>query len=225
MPDDLGQVGPQVLTDLQRSRLRLGKALEAVATDAHARFYEQNYRNRLFHACTAVAGAAFPWATSISGTTKDAAIALYNPLGSGVNAIIHRAYWQYVSGTLGVGSLEWVYFYNASTVPAAGSGAIGTITPVSGTLSTGGAKSTVYNTTTANSSLFAGTPNILRPSGLSIMGTSTAATTGPLAPTVTDPSDNDIMVPPGYACGLFSIGTAGTTEKVILGLSWEEQLQ
>ena len=225
MPDDLGQVGPQYLIDQQRSRVRLGKTLEAVGTDAHARFYEANYRGRIFHASTAVAGAALPWSTSISATTKDAAIAIYNPPGSGVNAVLSRAYWQYVSGTLGIGSLEWVYFFNASTVPAAGSGAISTTTPVSGMLSSGGSKCTVYNTTTANSSLFAGTPTILRPSGLTFLGTSTAGPSVPLAPMVLDGSDADILVAPGYACGLFAIGSAGTTEKVILGLSWEEQIQ
>lgn len=222
MPDDLGQVGPQFLTDTQRARVRLGKALEAVASDAHVRFYEANYRGRLFHASTPVAGFALPWATSISGTTKDAAIALYNPAGSGINAFIHKTIWSYLSGTVGKGSLIWVYNFNGSTAPANGSGVVASVTPVGGLLNNSGAKCTAYYTTTANSSLFTAAPTVFKPSGLTLMNT-LAGTGIAVGGQVADSDDADIMVPPGYACGLFPVGAAGSSELVILSLSWEEQ--
>ena len=212
MPDDFGQVGPIPAGDGAKQRVRLGRAGEVVITDAHARFYEANYRGNVYHASSAVAGVQFTFATTI-GTTGIAV--LYNPLNSRINAVILKAYWQLISlgatPNIAKGSLVWAY-NQQNTVPTGTA-----LTVTSGQLGAQGNKCTAY--IGANS--FAATATLLRPSGLSLMG-STSGTSQSIVPATLDAVDGDIVVPPGFACGLVGIGTTGTNDTELAGLSWEE---
>lgn len=115
MPDDFGQVGPQVASDGAKQRVRLGKAGEVVVTDAHARFYEANYRGRVFHASGAVAGVQITVNNATLAATTGV-VSVFNPLGSGVNAVILKWYWGVIAdGTnLGKGSFIWAYVQSNS---------------------------------------------------------------------------------------------------------------
>lgn len=94
MPAAQGQVGPQNNADgnVPVQGFRQGKQGELIASELHARYYEQVYRGNVFSGgmtLTAINAATFTSATL--GATCTPLMGVFNPVGSGVNAVILAA--------------------------------------------------------------------------------------------------------------------------------------
>jgi hypothetical protein len=94
-----GKVGIQSNADGSTTLLRQGKQGQLISDSLHGQYFESNLRTTVYTASNAVAGVAPGTAL---GTTPP--IAIYNPINSGVNAVVRNASVGYVSGTLGAGS-------------------------------------------------------------------------------------------------------------------------
>ena len=111
------------------SRNRAKKVVQA-----SARYQDAVLRGRCFAGNTAVTGVA-P-GTSVSTT---AGFSLYNPFASGVMLSVLRATLDYISGTLGAGTIFWTANVNPAATATTGTAIIGTnfpvaFNPVSGTV-------------------------------------------------------------------------------------------
>jgi hypothetical protein len=87
-----GSAGPVTVADSASAPMRQGRLGEAIVSALHGRFYEQNYRGNLFSggmAATAINNATFTTATL--GATCTPIFGIWNPLGSGVNAVLLAA--------------------------------------------------------------------------------------------------------------------------------------
>lgn len=96
-----GKVGPQ--TGLQPGTLadpRLGASGEAIVTEFHGKYYEQNYRGNLYIAVGPAAGAALPLFS-----TAAQQFLVWNPPGSGVNCVPIKALFGYISAAFVPGFL------------------------------------------------------------------------------------------------------------------------
>ena len=176
--------------------------------DAHARYYETNYRGNLYCATNLSAGVA-------PGTALGTAppFTLYNPIGSPVNLAIVDVAYGYVSGTMGAGTV--VLAWNPQTTNANPTGGtaitprscrIGSPTQGQGLVFTG--------------STVAATQSILRP--VFSFGAYVAATIGAPQPGFMDLSEDKLLLLPGNCLSLQGIAGAGTTPLVIFGMTWEE---
>jgi hypothetical protein len=89
-----GQVGPQTLSDgTSLAPLRQGKTGDVVVQELHGRFYEQNYRGNVYSdgISTVVAITAATYNIATLGATATPISGLWNPTGSGVNAVLLAA--------------------------------------------------------------------------------------------------------------------------------------
>ena len=125
----IGQVGPQVLADGCGQVFRQGRGGEQVTQDLHGRFYEQTYRGNVYSGgmtATTISNATFTVATTDATATP--ITGLWNPAGSGVNAvIISAAVSVYISASTatGPGAFVWTYAAgNTLTVIGTGTAAI-----------------------------------------------------------------------------------------------------
>jgi hypothetical protein len=96
-----------------------GRQGEQVFAELHGKYYVQAQRGNLFIGSTPIAGTAIPISSSTSPTP-----CLWNPAGSGKNAVLVAYYIGYSGGTGVVGALGYY------AVTGAGS-AIGTAAPFS----------------------------------------------------------------------------------------------
>jgi len=200
-----GQAGPQRLADGQTGRTRFDSG-GGLVTNLWGRYTEAAKRGQLFMATTAVTGVA-P-GTAI-GTT--AAAALANPIGSGVNLIVLQGSASYVSGTLGIGVVDWIGHLSPSQAAITGTAMVIVPGNLLGPLPMGKALTTA--TVPASGSvfrLFANLPPMLA--------------TSAFAPwRVDDFVDGAIVIPPGCAVSLQGTAAAGTTPLVRFGLCWLEE--
>lgn len=91
-----------------------GKAGEGVVTELHGKYYNQNYRGNLFMISTVGAGLAIPVLTTTAPT-----MVLWNPLGSGKNAVLVRyAAANTNSGTAAAGAIFLMADFNAGNTIA-----------------------------------------------------------------------------------------------------------
>src|ERR1700676_1834669 len=90
------RVGATSQADGTSALARGGKEGQQVVAQCHGKYYEAARRGKLSAACTAAAGVAPGTAV---GTT--AALAIFNPAGSGVRLAIKKVGVGYISGTLG----------------------------------------------------------------------------------------------------------------------------
>lgn len=204
--------GPQVLgPGGQPARASLGLKGEVTVAATRGAYYDLNYNGKIYHGTTAVAGAAQATATTLAQVSV---IVISNPAASGVNAAILKAWWQYVSGTIGLGGLLWAYLGAVSA-----GGTAGTATNAKSLLAPGGAKCTVWSGATS----FSATCSPLRPSGINFGNFAGGA--GNVPPPVVELVDGDIICPPGFTVGLVGIGagTGASTDKSIMGMSWAEE--
>jgi hypothetical protein len=207
---DSFKTGPQALpAGGQAAQASVGQKGEVLVAATRATYYDLNYNGKVFHGTTAVAGAVLNYAATL-GTTS--VIVLNNPANSGINAILLKAWWQYVSGTIGgLTGLMWAYCLAAST-----GGTLGTTT---GGKFVGGNKCNVYSAATS----FSATAQPLRVSGINLGEFAGGA--GNIQPPVVEIIDGDIIAPPNTTVGLVAIGagTGASSDKSILGLSWAEE--
>jgi hypothetical protein len=81
-----GQVGAQNVADGSTVTGRFGKQGDQIASELHARYYEQTYRGNTFSASTqAVATTTVGLATTYTG------LVISNPVGSSVNMVLTKA--------------------------------------------------------------------------------------------------------------------------------------
>lgn len=160
---------------------------------------------RLYSAMTAVTGVA-P-GTAI-GTT--AAAALYNPRSSGKKLIVHRANMGYVSGTLGIGRVDWVS--HASSIQAAFTGTAMVVQP--GKFGLGAGVGLPLTTVTVPAGGVAFRPAFNLPPML--------ATTVLTPWNLVDEVDGAIELQPGMGVSLQGTAAAGTSPLVVFGFVWEE---
>lgn len=78
-----GQVGPRAVSDGSENPIRTCRTGEQAVSDAHPRFYEPTARGNLYSVANQ---AGITTQAGLSATTP--ALTLYNPAGSGVNAVI-----------------------------------------------------------------------------------------------------------------------------------------
>ena len=206
-----GQVGPRTVGDGAFTELRQTRFGAVVGQNSRSKNYEAVVRGRVFTASTATAGTTIVAANAAPPAAAGATIlTLYNPLGSGINAVLLRALVGNVSGTPGVGGFQYCVSFNNKL----------TATPNSTArcnLLCGASSQCQVFTQTA---LTAGLVHV----NLRAIGVQTFA--GALAATATnlvfiDQPEGDIVVPPG---GLLTIANAatGTTHVVYASFTWEE---
>lgn len=199
-------VGPQTLADGNTGEGRIGRTGEEINSPLNAPLYEITKRGNVFSGATAVTGVA-P-GTAI-GTT--AAFALYNPLNSGVDLVVLKASMSYLSGTLGIGFVNWIYHTAAVQAGVAVTG-----TAISAVQCNGGgagAKGKPFTTATVVAGVLARLFGNLPP----------MLATTVLAPwRLDDDVDGALIVPPGAAVSLQATAAAGTAPLVIFGGTWAE---
>ncbi len=199
-------VGPQTLQDGHTGEGRIGRSGEEIVSQLHAPLYEATKRGSVFSGVTAVTGVA-P-GTAI-GTT--AAFALYNPSNSGVDLVVLKASMSYLSGTLGIGFVNWIY--HTATVQAAAAITGTAITAVRGNGGEAGAKGKPLTTATVVAGV------LTRPFG----NLPPMLATSVLAPwRLDDPVDGALVVPPGAGVSLQATAAGGSTPLVIFGCTWLE---
>lgn len=87
MPASQGAVGPQNNPDSSNLiTARFGKQGEQLASELHARYYEQTYRGNVFSLCTQGTGVT----TTAALATTWTGLGLANPVGSGVNLVLNK---------------------------------------------------------------------------------------------------------------------------------------
>lgn len=161
---------------------------------------------RLYMAHTAVTGVA-P-GTSV-GTT--AAFAIYNPQNSGKNLIVHKASMSYVSGTLGIGQVDWVAHLTPSQAAFSGTA----ITIVNGKVGAPAGVAKPYTTATVPAS-----GQVFR---LAFNLPPMLATTVLTPWRIDDEVDGAIVIEPGIGVSLQATAGAGTSPLVLYGIVWEEK--
>jgi hypothetical protein len=228
------QVGPQRGANAAYLSGRSGILGDLIASELHGRFYEANYQGNVFcvglATLTTIANATFTTADALSATLGTAAtttpiIGLWNPLNSGVNAIILQAILNAVitaSTVTGPGGLVWVVYtgnqgisvanqqipVNCKTLLASGSQCKGLNTIAL----TGLAAPGIFLRASA---LGAG-PN----TSYSQVGTAVGFPNGNSVPAVEN-IDGGIIVPPGGILALVAT-TTPVAISVTQGLVWEE---
>src|SRR3990167_8084011 len=199
-------IGEQTLGSSATGEGSIAPTGEQVVSQVHCALYEQNRRGNIYMGATAVSGVA-P-GTAI-GTT--AAFALYNPLNSGLDLVVLRASMSYLSGTLGIGFVNWIMHTAAVQAGAAVTGTAITVVRANGANGVGVGKPLTTATVVAGvlTRLFGNLPPML--------GTSV------LTPwRLDDDVDGALVVPPGAAVSLQATAAAGTSPLVIYGCTWEE---
>ena len=193
------------ISDGVSAPVRGGKTGEMIIGQAHGEFYEATVRSNVFYAATAVAGVSI--GTSLSTT---AAFYLHNPVGSGKNLSLIAVSIGYLSGTMGSGAAYLCTHTGVSVANPTGTA----ITPRP-TLLGGNAVGVGLAFTTATVT----TQIAIRP--ICSFGPFLATTV--FQPTALKDSINgEIVVAPGFGVGVHGIATAGTTDRVLIGCTWEE---
>ena len=210
-----GQVGPlpnASITDGQNPNLLQGKFGELIVAEAMAKYYTMTYRGAVFHGASAAAGILIPISTTTAPT-----FALWNPSGSGKNAVLLKFLLGWVSTTGAPGSVLYMFKTGVGASIGTPISAFATVAgnPVNGLLGSGNASSMLFAPATATINA-AGT--VLRPMGVSQLTTTGTATFG--TATMVEDFEGTIIVPPGV---LFYIaGSAALLSLFAHGLIWAE---
>jgi hypothetical protein len=199
MPATQGAVGVQNNPDSSTLvTARLGKQGEQLASELHARYYEQTYRGNTFSLCTQGTGVT----TTAALATTWTGLGIANPVGSGVNLVLNKfGCAQFAAGV-------------AATVGIMGAaGTIAsTLTPQSRVIG-GGQVSKANGSAGATIS----TPLLIATFGQ--VG-SVATTAYGLTPGLVVDLEGSIIVPPGsFIC---SYTAAATTTALQFHFTWEE---
>jgi hypothetical protein len=186
---------------------------EQVAVELHGKYYEAARRGRLFFQSVTSLGVAVPIAT-----TTAPILTLWNPTGSGKNAVLVRLSLAYVSGTTVAGGigLNWT----------AGAGS---------SVGTGQVFTAFNNVTPANALLGAGNTSVMNSSNAATNTLTTAMTKfialglseyAAVAASAIDQTsliydfDGTVVVPPGVAIAVVASAASGALLQQTL--YWEE---
>jgi len=200
-----GRIGPVQGADGSRALLRLGRRAEAVVSLVSE---DDALRGDVFYATVAVAGV-----DHAASHTTTAPFALSNPIGSGVDCVVHAIAWGYISGTLGAGCLVLGEYNFSNSTNASPSGTA----CKKGSMRLGGDQpkaAPLYTVT-----LTAGATEMF-----AVKDIQPKLATSAVEPATTlIPLPVPVIVPPGRALVLSGVcGAAGTTPRVILGAIWKE---
>lgn len=196
----------------------VGKQTEAIVTELHGKYYTSAYRGNVFSISTVAAGLAVP----ISNTTAPT-VALWNPAGSGKNAVLIKYTAAYASGTSVATAIGLGVSFNAGNTVATG------------------AVFTAFNNSALNTNLFngilgGGNNTVMRASAngtntltaagtwlMTMLGESALVATTAMNPYIaTYDFDGTLIVPPGTA--VYVLGTAASGALLTQTLVWEEVL-
>ncbi len=203
-----GFQGVRLIANGIEAFLRFGRQSELIVAQAHGKYSEAVKNGRVFVASTDANGVAPGTAV---GTT--AAFALENPAGSGVILSIMRLVVSYISGTLGAGSLTYVYDDTEN-----GATPIGTSTPITPQPASIGSRET-SKAKAHDAATLLNTPTILRPfAGLQASLATTAVAPWQLREDV----DGEFEVKPGNVLALEGIAAGGSTPLIQVGMTFEE---
>lgn len=185
----------------------MGKYGEILCSEVHGKYYNHNYRGKLFSASQAIAGVAI---TTV-GTT--AGFAVFNPIGSGVNMVLVRfeVWFQIDPVTPIVGGYS---LYSNNTLQAAG--VTGTaLTVQSGFLGGGGVnKCTAFTTATLPASPAHFRSVVQKQTG--------AATVIPYLPVFGIDFDGTAALGPNTAVSFMQDASDGTAAKSVCTMVWYE---
>ncbi len=217
------RTGPVVSSDSGINTARSDKTGALITADGHSRFQEAALRGTLFSAgmtITSIANATF--STGTLGSTATPIIGIWNPFGSGKNAVILQARVQIINTALqvtGAGALMWCTAVNQSAISTgitplnrfslAASGAVAK--GFAGTALTGLSGSLTVQEASAFGGLL---------SNLSTL--QTAAGLMPQAPTYIDHIDGAFIVPPGGVLALLCTTNPPVAISAASSILWEE---
>jgi len=215
-----GQVGQTTASDGTQTNLRQGRTGELIAQQAHAPYNEQTARGAVFtlnvvtSATTLSAGNALnAGAGPASGGTTH--MALWNPIGSGVNLSLLRFVSTPISGTPTAGPIyHTVMALGLPTLTASVGQAYNNLV---------GGKSPVarYVASAAGTALTGSSvPVVFRTANVTYSGAAFAAAGGATATLIED-LGGDVTIPPGYGWVPCYTGV-GTTFLCTFGITWEE---
>lgn len=193
-----GFVGqPNKISDGNNNQqIRLGSLGSTVTDNLHGTYYESAYRNNIYR----IANQAAVSTTAALATTWTG-LAISNPAGSGVNAVINYfTCAQFAVGTAG-----------AVGIMTGSGAAAGTLVPKNAII--GGLTGKV----TASAGATIATPVL----DIVVGSIGSLATTGyGLAASIFADMQGSIIVPPGFYAASYT--TAATTTALIFGFQWEE---
>lgn len=206
-----GQVGPQAATgDGVVLTARLTRDASLGFQQTHGALQEAAFRGNLYSLATAAAGVTCTATQVVSVTLGSPIVGLYNPTGSGKNAVILYSEACWASGTAGASGLSFGTVPSAGVSAAGGNAAINMLTQVAG----GSACRTFVAAAWTGQTV---APGIARHLG--------GPTTGALAANSMSfyPFfyEGSLIIPPGCAGGLF-VNLAGTSPIIAASLLWEE---
>lgn len=182
-------------------------------SDMYGRYYSPTKAGATFHGSTAVAGVLVPVSTTTGPT-----FGLWNPAGSGKNAILikYKAGWVSTTGAPGAICYNVVTNAGSAIATAAPISAFTAVAPVNGVI--GGGLSSAMRFAPATLTLTtAGT--VYATSGISQL-TITGASTAVPQWQIEDSFDGTTIVPPGVLW--YTTGTAALLSVVVQTLSWVE---
>ena len=207
-----GQVGQPTVTSITPGTtppVRQGQLGDVIVTELHGRYYEQAYRNNIYNLSVATAAAITAYTGGAGGTPQ---IALYNPVGSGKNAVILQTSFANVVAASAAGTVAWGLYFGPTAVITQTT----TATPVNmGTLQKTGSVMTGFTNQALTSSTAL---TYVIPIGYYYWATAAGAFNG--SPTIIELAGS-LVIPPGTMVGLG--GSSALTSATWIGsLTWEE---
>ena len=198
-----------------------GKATEAIVAELHGKYYTQAYRGNCFMVSTVAAGLAHP----ILSTTAPV-VMLWNPLGSGKNAVLLR----YCSActlnaTCVAGSVLLMGIFGAGSVIATGSAITAFNQSVLGTnlfnLSLGSGNVSVMKSSANGTNTVTAVTAVVAVMGQNLPTTAAGAVASPTSiPGIVYDFDGTVIVTPGVA--VFVAASAASSALSTQSLLWEE---
>lgn len=194
-----------------------GRQGEQVISDMHSVYYNQAISGRVFHSTTTPLGLAIPIYTSVTPLGN----VLWNPSGSGVNAVLLAYNAAYASGTAALASFGLMGLTNMGSQigTAAPFSAFAVTTPTNGLFGAG--------STSAVKSSNAGTCTLTAASTaanfiMTIGGINLEAATGTAHGTIVSDFDfkGRFIIPPG--CAVYVAATVASVALYTQTLSWYE---
>lgn len=217
----VGAVPNQSATDGNIYNQLGGKAAEAIVAELHGKYYTQTYRGNVFTVSTVAAGLAIPIVSTTAPT-----VALWNPTGSGKNAVLVRAsFSNTLNATTVQGSVLLMAQFNAGNTVATGAvytafnqSALGT-NLFNGNLG-GGNVSVMRSSANGTNTLTAASVLVIANMGQMNPTTIAGAVATGAQPALVYDFDGTVIVPPGVT--VYYAGSSASSALFTQSLMWAE---
>lgn len=204
-----GQVGVTTSADGVQAPARQGKLGDVIVSELHPRYYETAYRGNMYMLSVVTAAAVTAFTGGAAGTPM---LAIYNPVGSGKNAVITKASVGSVGAASAAGTVAFGLYFGLTAA----------ITQTTTTTPTN------TGTQTATGAVVTGFRNVALTSGTAAtnvvpLGSYYWATAAGAVQLSGAPADfeGSIIIPPGAYAALG--GSSALTSATWIGsLLWEE---